>query len=575
MIGSRSGPPTIIRRLVARAAANTLAAFVIPDARTARSMGLDLPVAGLKVVASPRHASVLVVIGHLPRGLSEAAAVVYAQMPRPRAILALSADVSTPLPNADVTTASNQAGLVDGVARIREHTAHRSWTSAPPVFTAPMLEGPDHDGDGMHQGHDMHAGMEHGAHEMSSHDHAAMPMHEHESGRAPSEDTGATTGEHEDGDCPDHESMSHGAMSSGDHAGMDHGDHMMMDHGSHGGFMSMIATTRDLPRSRDGLPMEWVETSFGPLFAGLPGGLAPTLTLDGDTVARARLTAGVTHRDIATSLRGPVATFPDRLAALDPLAPVAYRLLAGRALETLGGSATHDAGDHGWIGALERERAINHLGWLAAFVELLGAAWLATRAAELQLALVHAREISAVGYLRPAINRFLRDAGQIPLLSRRLSHIGVIDPTTAATARGPVARASGVVADARIRDPAYHALGFVSVLRHDGDALARLRVRVAEIGQSLDLVAAVNSLTVIPPNVSPDISGTGMASIETPRGAASLHIEVDHGHVRMAHVQTPSAVHVALLPRVTEGAELADALAGISSLDLSPWEIDQ
>ncbi|TAL91889.1 MAG: Ni Fe-hydrogenase III large subunit, partial [Rhodanobacter sp.] len=44
----------------------------------------------------------------------------------------------------------------------------------------------------------------------------------------------------------------------------------------------MVDVTKDLPRSRDGLPMEWVEVPFGPMFPGLPGGLLLTLTLDGD-----------------------------------------------------------------------------------------------------------------------------------------------------------------------------------------------------------------------------------------------------------------------------------------------------
>lgn len=557
VIGSRLGAPTLMRRVVARATAGTLAAFVVPDARTARTMGLDLPSVGLEIVASPRHASVLVLIGQLPHGLAGAAAVAYAQMPRPRAVLVLGGDVAAPLSGADATTTLNQAGLVEGISRIRDQITHRSWSSTPVPFTAPILERAADGAEG-DMDHSDHAEMDHGKTQHRNH-------------------AGMSHGAMEHGDAA---GIDHGGHASMDHAGMTHGgmDHGMMGHDHHmmdGGFMSMIAMTRDLPRSRDGLPMEWLQTSFGPLFPSLPGGLAPSLTLDGDTVVTATLTTGVMHRGIAASLPGPVATFPDRLSTLDPWAPVAYRLLAERALEAIDGSAIHNAVDRGWIGALERERAINHLGWLAAFGEVLGAAWLAKRAAEVQLGLVHASDIVAVSQLRSAIDRVLRDAGRIPLLSRRLAGIGVIDPATAATTRGPVARGAGVAADARVGDPVYHALGFIPVLRHDGDALARLQVRLADIGRSLELVAAAGSLRMPPPTVSPHLSGTGMATIETPRGAASLHIEVDHGYVHMTHVQTPSAAHVSLLSGVTEGAELADALVAIASLDLSPWEIDQ
>ena len=98
-----------------------------------------------------------------------------------------------------------------------------------------------------------------------------------------------------------------------DHDGMDHGT---VDHAMHGegGFMSMVAMTADLPRSADGLPMEWFEAPFGPLFPGLPAGLDVTFTLDGDGVASVALTTGVTGRGLEATWVGPVDTFPARLA---------------------------------------------------------------------------------------------------------------------------------------------------------------------------------------------------------------------------------------------------------------------
>lgn len=564
--GARVAVPTPWRRLIARAMATRLTAFVVPDMRIARSSGLDLPAAGLQTVTTPRHASVLLIVGDLPPGLATAAAVAYAQMPRPRVILALGADASAPLPNAEVRVALNQQGLLDGTVQVRDHMRHHAWSSSTTAFTAPVLSAADDD-DG-----DTDAANDHGqdGHDMSDHGQAAEPSTM--AGPAAEEDT-PSAAEHPvgpgDGDG-EHDDMAHDASSGDGHAGMDHADHMMDD----GGFMSMIAMTQDLPRSRDGLPMEWVEAPFGPLFAGLPAGLAPTLTLDGDTVATATLIEGATYRDLAASLPGPVETFPDRLATLDPLAPVAYRLLAGLALEAIGGSPGPDAVGQDRIEMLERERAINHLGWLAMFGELIGVAWLAERAAEIQLSLVNASEIGAIRRLGPRIDHFLRNVDRIPLLDRRLAGIGQLDQEITATAHGPVARASGIVTDVRAELPAYRALGFVPVVRNEGDTFARFQVRLAEIGQSLDLVANANALPPASLSHSSMRSGTGRATIETPRGAARLEIDVDGDYVRTADVQTPSAAHVPLLPLVAEGAELADALAGISSLDLSPWDID-
>lgn len=70
--------------------------------------GMDLRTAGLSFSATPRHANVLVVVGRLPEALGEAAAVAYAQMPRPRAVLAVGAEDVSHLPGPDVSVEADQ-----------------------------------------------------------------------------------------------------------------------------------------------------------------------------------------------------------------------------------------------------------------------------------------------------------------------------------------------------------------------------------------------------------------------------------------------------------------------------------
>jgi Ni,Fe-hydrogenase III large subunit len=157
-----------------------------------------------------------------------------------------------------------------------------------------------------------------------------------------------------------------------------------MDHGDMG-FMSMVEMTKDLPRSSDGLQMEWVEgVPFGPLFPGLPGGLTLTLTLDGDTVARAE-TKGIEGSQSAEEFADPAQALADRLARLDPLSPVAYRVLAWRALENMARIQIDERTALARIGALERERAVSHLSWLSIFGRLVGYPWLEGRASKLQI----------------------------------------------------------------------------------------------------------------------------------------------------------------------------------------------
>jgi Ni,Fe-hydrogenase III large subunit len=50
-------------------------------------------------------------------------------------------------------------------------------------------------------------------------------------------------------------------------------------------------------------------------------------------------------------------------------------------------------------------------------------------------------------------------------------------------------------------------------------------------------------------------------------------VAVEGGAVSIVELDTPSTRHLGLVKAVTEQKELADALVGVASLDLSPWEV--
>lgn len=386
-----------------------------------------------------------------------------------------------------------------------------------------------------------------------------------------------------------HGTTHHGAPASDAQTAMNHDsdaepaiaqaemNHGTMDHTMPGdGFMSMVAMTRDLPRSADGLPMEWIDVPFGPLFPGLPGGLDVSLTLDGDGVARAAVATGSTARGLETTWPGPLETFPDRLARVNPLAPVAYRLLAWHALEDLAGLQIDPSATRARIRAAEWERAGSHLGWLADFGALIGEQWVSQRAAALQVAVARTADEAPASLIKE-IREFAMFVARMPGIDRRLAGIGETGTLAPDRMRGPVARAAGILNDARTADTGYQALGFTPVVRAGGDALARLQVRLAEITSSLGLYVAVadsyygTSHSVSLPS---HLSGTAEATIETPQGAVWLQIVVDHGAVISVHLDPPSVPHIGLVPEITAGEEVADALVAVASLDLSPWEVD-
>jgi len=794
--GARQGKPSGLRRLLAAAMARDLGTFVIPGTDIARAHGLDLEAAGLQPVASPRHASVLLVVGAIAPALCEAAAVVYAQMVRPRTLLVLGTEHLSPLPAADITAGLSQRNLIDAVRQLRRAVAEGAFRPDIADFDAPVLQVrieytcpmhpevvQDEPGScpkcGMNlvpreaqanSGHahgeqkktdtDTHAASTHGPATHPIEDHRAAieytcpmhpevvqsepgacpkcgmnlepreipaePVHKHqhiahetaleytcpmhpevvqsEPGSCPKcgmnlepreipaepghehRHTGHETvleytcpmhpevvqdepgscpkcgmnlepreipaePEHqhqhmtheaaleytcpmhpevvqsEPGACPkcgmnlepreipaepehQHQPMAHEAVleytcpmhpevvqsepgscpkcgmnlepreihnhehgdenSAGKHAGM---DHSTMDHDAMA-FMSMIEVTRDLPRSSDGLPMEWIDAPFGPFFPGLPGGLLLMLTLDGDTVAGARARALTENGDLLHSSPMDAPRFVERLSSMDPLAPVAYGLLACQALENAAGVNVPADMACARAAALERERISSHLGWLALFGQQTGFGWLMQRAASLQLAFLHADSEQIVA-LKPAIHALIKRLQRTPLLKSRTAGIGRL--TADSALYGPVARATGVGDDTRKVDGIFTMLGFTVATRKEGDVLARLQVRLDEMIHSLSLIEAVGAMAVPAPSPVDDISANGMAMavVETPRGAARLQVTLEKGRVTAAQLETPSTSHLALVEALTAQQALGDALTAVVSLDLSPWEVRQ
>ncbi|MGI8538677.1 MAG: hypothetical protein ACR2N0_02705 [Rubrobacteraceae bacterium] len=581
-----------LRRLVSDAMErDTLRAFVVPGPDVARALGLDLEAAGMEISATPRHASMLVLVGETPESLRRSAAVAYSQIPRPRIAISVGAKNPSPFPEPDFSIPLEQKALERATAEARKRLAGKVLNPHKEEKHAGEERAEDSDGghasreepdegDAIHEDLEdekAHAGKDsdegHTSHKEPK-EHAGKSEEHAEKAETESSDGGRAN--HKDPEKHvEHESMNHAEM---DHDHMDHGDM---------GFMSMVAMTEGTPRSSDGLQMEWVAAPFGPLFPGLPGGLALTLTLDGDTVAESVVSSAVGMPRFE-GMSGSAETFAGWLASLDPFSPVAYRTLALRAFEDAAGIAPDERTTLARIGAMERERAASHLGWLAGFGYLTGHARLAERAGKLQLALLRAggsgesdrlraSGASEISRLKIEVDKLVENLRRNPLLTRRLKGVGKIpgDAESDAEASGPVARARGASADARADDDdeGYRSLGFEAVVRGGGDALSRMRVRLAEVSHSLDLILAAGSISVPSDSFDYGLSGKGAATVETPRGKASLRLSLRGRGVSGLELHTPSTRHIELVESVAKERELADALVGVASLDISPWEV--
>ncbi len=542
---------------MARVLPPQLDAFVLPGMDVARARGLNIEAAGLRAVATPRHAAVLLLVGELPEELWDAATVVYAQMPRPRAIVALGTESIGPLPGPDASAATSQEGLEAATEHVRELLWAGSWSEETEPFEAPALlpkrrrkrkkkkeEKPEETGDG-NQNPPASGGAGPG-------------------GSSPPPPAKADAAAEKHNDESKQGGMQHGGMGGGSDMDM--------------GFMSMVRLTEHLPKGADGLPMERVKTPFGPFFPGLPSGLALTLWLDGDTAARAEVATHARAGASVLDLSAGMGDLAERLARHDPLAPASYRALAEAAGAAAPSGQERSPTELGPVAALELERAASHLNWLAGFGHLLGYAWLAQKASAWQLKLRTSPDVDHLAALEPELLNVLRRVQRTPLLSRRLTGIGVLERDDLDGVGGPVARASGLHLDARLDDPRYRSLAFEPVVRTEGDALARLSVRLEEIRRSVALALTAyrsngrgGSADPQAPVAGVENSSLPAARIETPRGAASLRLRTNDDGIAEAELETPSSTILPLVEQVTVGLELADALVAVASLDISPW----
>lgn len=153
---------------------------------------------------------------------------------------------------------------------------------------------------------------------------------------------------------------------------------------------------------------------------------------------------------------------------------------------------------------------------------------------------------------------------------------------------GPNLRASGVDHDLR-RDAPFHAYDEVKVnvaVDAGGDCLARARVRIAEMKESIRLVkemvdavpeGPINGGKAIKLPVQTKIPpGQTYAAIETPRGELGTYLISDGSQFPYRLKIRPPSLHaLSALPYVLPGCTVSDAVAILGSLDPIMGEVDR
>lgn len=295
----------------------------------------------------------------------------------------------------------------------------------------------------------------------------------------------------------------------------DEGDHGQGGKGMMGGkpYGRAMAMTGPDP---DGLMLGQVTTSLGPFFSGLPSGLHLELAMQGDRIG---------------SVNAIENWFPDRTIGGPGGAPGVP--------DQLGPALRAAQGDEVRIADLERARIESHLVWSSTFLHLAGLPALGERFS-------HHAEITAPDQLTD-----LFAAAERRGLKRVCTGLGRIVPeqVTDLGLMGPVARASGHMADGRSADANYAALSFRPCTSDAGDVWARWRVRRDECLQSARLIQEAEARRT--------------TAAEAPRGQVLL-AERD--------IRTPSRANLAVIEHVLPGLLWSEAVLVLASLDLDMAE---
>lgn len=161
-----------------------------------------------------------------------------------------------------------------------------------------------------------------------------------------------------------------------------------------------------------------------------------------------------------------------------------------------------------------------------------------------------------------------------PTVRHRLEGVGILakDKAYALGAVGPMLRASGVDYDLRRTGyAAYTDLSFATAVESAGDCMARVKVRIREIDESLRLVAEVaeripGGPVAVPVKAVPN--GEGWARVEQPRGEALYFVRAAGKRtLERFRVRTPTFANIPAMVEAMHGAELADVPTIILTID--------
>jgi formate hydrogenlyase subunit 5 len=351
---------------------------------------------------------------------------------------------------------------------------------------------------------------------------------------------------------------------------------------------------------------------YGPIRSGIFEAIQFQIETGGEDVPRLQTRPFFKHRGMQERFRGlnpePAVAVAERVAGI---AGVAHACAFAHAVERALGVAPPPRAER-WRAALaELERLANHLDVIGKEAETTALSVgharfgiLKENVMRLQAALTGSRFgrgvvvpggvrqdgrvdldvlLEALGAFEGELRRDRRLFLRTGSMTDRLIGSGRLDRALveAYAAVGPVARGSGVSTDARHERPYgdYRRLGTEVATARDGDAMARIEVRFAELRESIRLLRqSVDHLRRRNGDLrEPLATGSGSAYgwVESPQGELVTWVEIENGVVTNVHIASPSLRNWALFDHAFPGDVLTDFAFIEHSFGLTPAGADR
>ena len=358
--------------------------------------------------------------------------------------------------------------------------------------------------------------------------------------------------------------------------------------------------------------------NIGPVHPSTHGVLRLVADIDGDTVVDVQPHIGFLHRGVEKLVETRMfMQNPPYMEKLDYVSPMSYDEAYVAAVEAAMGVEVKERAQYIRVILLELQRIASHLLWIGTMCNDIGQMFTAfmwgfqdrdmvlnllEEAAGGRMFYVNMRiggmvrdlppdftdhALALMDYMEKRVREYERYLERNPVFMERMKGVGVLsyDDAKNLGVTGPVLRASGVNFDARKNKTyyVYQKLHFSTQVQMAGDNLARYKVRMMEIRESIRLIregikalpdgdALGMPVKLILPAAKNRIS---IVSRELPRGECIMYLVADAQKPYRLSIRSPSFINLAALNFLAKGQRTADMFGIMGTLDLVMGCVDK